>query len=293
MIEILNLQHAFDRHNIEQIKKLSYNAYLCKQKDGRLVVLKAGDRVTFERNTRTKNILTFLESHPFKNALVPQFVGMSVREDENQYIITTFQEASEPQWSEFDGNEKLGGKLISLEYVDSVISAAEDLFACPVSEINFLTPGTNSLDSVSVFVKSLYERGVLKAEAFQEIEKIIESQKDEYFSKNTTISNGDFYPRNLLITDTKKPYLIDWDGAHLTTREQVLMYFWATMFGNLEFQGKILEYCQNRPDWNRERYVVGLLQSVCEDLSTWIDNPKCSEASKAYLNYLNNIQNIF
>lgn len=274
-------------HQLKLIKQISYNAWLCTTSKENVVV-KTGKNVTHERNIRTKYILNFLESQKLNNISVPKFVAHSDKNEKHQYIITTYQEATELPWSEFDNGPHWAGSDISSKYIPHVLDALSGLENINTANINF-TVNSNPFNFVIETIDEMQKNKLITSKTVSKIKKLIQSNANDYFNKNIILSNGDFYPRNLLITTEKKPYIIDWDGAHLTTFEQTAMYFWCSMTGNPKFQKKLLSHYKARLDWNRERYILGAVLAVTEDVSTWMNEPKCSKITQAYSNLLDSI----
>ncbi|MAF80838.1 hypothetical protein CL628_02380 [bacterium] len=70
------------------------------------------------------------------------------------------------------------------------------------------------------------------------------------------------------------------------------MYFWCSMFGNSEFQHKLLEYYRRSLTFDENRFQFGLFMAALEDLRLWLKHEHCSEALAHYISYLNNYQRI-
>ncbi len=277
-------------NGFELVRKLSCNAFLCK-KEALFVVLKLGDRVTFERNSKARLVLEHLKTHPFPSTLTPHFVALS-DEGEIAYMITSYVEAAEVPWSEFNGDDSLGGVQVSLKYVTNVTTALADLRSYDTAGVP-LKIFPDSFEMVLTRVNYFVETNLVSREQCEKITEFIKKNGDNYFSAGIIISNGDFYPRNLLVTSEGQSCLIDWDGAHLAPKEQVAMYFWCSMFGNKGFQKELLNWCQKQHDWSKIRYTLGLFLAATEDLSGWAKNPKCTAAVTAYTGYLNNFEDLF
>ena len=284
------LQPIVSKHNLELIKSISYNAYLCKQGDVQ-VVLKIGKNVTYERSKRTKYILDWLQNQTLKRIVVPAFVAMSDQDDKEQYIITSYQEATELPWSEFDDEPDWGGRDISLKHIEDVLIALADLEKLDSKTID-LHLDKEQFTKAQETLGHLQSKKLITEEVREKVTDFIDKQSGGYFDKNITVSNGDFYPKNLMITPNGRPYLIDWDGAQLNAKEQVMMYFWASMFGNPEFQKQLLDEYKKRDDWDQMRFQLGLILATTEDLGGWMHEPECSKATQKYCDYLKNFDSL-
>ena len=284
-------EQIISQEKLSDCNELNYNAFSCKTKDDKSVVLKIGERVTSRETKKLQSVLQKLQKLDFKNIIIPEFISMSKKDDSEQYIITSFIEAESPPWSEDNGNSNWGGKNINLDYLPFVIRAIEDLENVEYTQLN-LTNDREQVDIAIDTLNQLKDKQLITDDKVDEISRILNKGAKKYYKEQLMLSNGDFYPRNVLEGENNKTVIIDWDGARFTVREHTFMYFWCSMFGNTAFQNKLLNYFMERNDFDKDRFIFGLLMAALEDIRLWLKHKNCSQALVKYISYLESYKTI-
>lgn len=275
-----------DHEELTGCEGLDYNAVVCLSRTNQKVVLKTGDRISEEGIRKTEYMLRRLNKENFSNVLVPSFISRSHEGDLPKYIITTYIEAEQPAWSEHNGDPNLGGKNIELNYLAYVIKVIEDLELVDAKGIE-VKDSKENVKQARELVEVLKRDELITTDTYQSITEILDIGVQKYYdNKNLVLSNGDFYPKNVLKGDNNKAVVIDWDGAVITPKEHMSMYFWCNMFGNEEFQNRLMSYYRGREDYDEERYLFGLILAALEDIQIWVKHEQCSEVLEKYLSYL-------
>lgn len=263
---------------------------LC-EKEHKKYVAKANNKINFYKIAELKRLLTHINNYAFEHTIIPNIVFVSPKGSPIPYYITEYIEGAFLPWSEHD-NEYRWGKNINIGYASKVYKSIVELEKVDIDWFALWEDYKNKYFSINKRLKMFYDKHIISLELVNNIERLFEKYKTNYFN-NIMVSNLDLYFRNLIFAPNGKTAIIDWewpptcDSFGLQCKEELLMYFYVTMFGNKEFQEELLKLYRARNDFEPEKFRIGLVLSCLLDMELWINSVSSKKAFERYLDMIN------
>lgn len=192
-------------------------------------------------------------------------------------------------WNEISPHGN-GGRAMKPKFAEKVVDLVQELSSIDVSSLKiFNLPTFNFVDwknqNFPYISEILVERKIVTKEQIVAASIIFESFKP-FINSNLIFTNGDFYPRNLIQKPDGHVVIVDWEGrqdyvepnlvdqrnALINYPENLIAFFYIHMWGNREFQKKLLTIATERLGLTSEDLQVSILIKSLEQALIWPDD---------------------
>jgi hypothetical protein len=228
------------------LKELGYTVFLkhggrasvCKQKSGsELFLVKVAidkdetDRINKEHaNLKEINRYLMLKKPSLPHTLIPTIIDYQNRPNYTFLVLPYYDSAY--AYSEIQTEIAFyGGHALSLSLIEPLIKVLLDLTKAEFGTLNLehwhLDKANSDYQITSGALWPVFNLSHIK----NELDSLIKTIPDAIFLQKPSLSNGDFYFRNL-ISYQQKTVLVDWESARVTIPEETAAYLWVLTFNN-------------------------------------------------------------
>lgn len=193
------------------------------------------------------------------------------------------------EWSETKPTSG-GGRGLDPNMANKVIDLMADLSLVDVSMFgNFDLPTFRFMDwknqNLPFISEILIERNIVSQDQISKAKSILAS-RHLFENSKPIITNGDFYPRNLIEKSDGKLIIIDWESkqdyaeqdrtdmrtALVNYLENHIAFFFIHMWGNYRFQKSLISGSVKRFNLCAENLQAGILVKSLEQALIWSDD---------------------
>jgi hypothetical protein len=254
------------------------------------------------------NVLPAIEKQklPFRVLQLPKLVTI-VRKSFDQdgslkqqgFIITKYVDGSRfnDRWDEIN-TLSCGGKGIKLDIATRVVALVTDLSLIDTSLLNMFALSTFDFSkwkkqNLPFLSEILTKRKLIDQKYINKVLSIL-SSRGLFENSQMLLTNGDFYPRNLIELPNGKITIVDWEGRqdydfvdqkeNLVQRvvdqrttfvnfvENHIAFFCIHMWGNPDFQRKFIQGASRIFDFTAENLQAAILIKSLEQALIWPDD---------------------
>ncbi len=183
-----------------------------------------------------------------------------------------------------------GGRGIQSEFANKVVDLVEDLSLVKYSSLAEFDLSTFDFEkwkskNLPFISEILIKRGLITQDYIDKASSIL-SSTSLFVSSRMIITNGDFYPRNLIERPNGKIVVIDWEGrkdydidglvdqrnAFFNYIENHVAFFLIHMWGNDSFQRNLMKNATQRFGLIAENMQAAILIKSLEQSVIWPDD---------------------
>ena len=278
-------------HNIEVGK------VICENTDGELFLVK------YTSNTEEimlAKVLPAIEKQdlPFQVLQFPKLAFVVRKNDKDLIFIKQIEGSNfNDKWDEAS-NFGYGGKGIKPDFTARVVDLLVDLSLINTSFLETFGLLTFDFDrwkkqNLPFLTEILVKRKLIDQEYIDRAVDIL-SRDDIFKNSRMILTNGDFYPRNLIELPSGKIALVDWEGrqdyafldqeesskqevidqrnAFVNFVENHIAFFYIHMWGNPDFQKKFIHSASQRFNLTEEKLQAAILIKSLEQALIWPDD---------------------
>ncbi len=202
-------------------------------------------------------------------------------------------------------NEKTGGILLGLDLSVEIPEILRELSTIAIGTVldnkklqnisRFTFNTEEYLPEFDSITNRIVSRGLLEKEESDKAREMIIKK----FPSKLMISNGDFYPRNLIRLPDNKLVLIDWETWNTNSpayivdhAENIAAFCFVHMWNNPAWQKNYVNELRKRFDMNKEDFQRAILIKSLEMANFWLkdgreENPLCDSQIVIFRNALN------
>lgn len=275
------------KEKLDYIRRLSGRTLMCKRMEGGFVVMKFATQDKYPEFVRAQKVLEYLNKYEFDHIVFPEMISISEQSEPYSYTILSYAELAIHEWSPVDDAHNWGGKTMTLDYLGAVLDVLADFERIKTTDLGLYVDITQ-LEKVKEQLSVFQNNSRISTEIFSSIKTLFDQHAHMFYSSTPMLTNDRFYPGNVLLTAQGKPYIVDWDGARAQIAEQVKMSMWCGMFGNQAFQQEYLGAQYRRPDFNVQRFQIGLILAATRYITDWQQLSDHTQAVAKMFEYINN-----
>lgn len=226
----------------------------------------------------------------FKVLQFPELVSVTTKEQQNFLFIkhidgTKFNDT----WDEIS-ILGYGGKGMKVDFANRVVDLVEDLSLIETSVLAKFDLSTFDFEkwksqNLPFLSEILIKRGIITQSHIDEALKIL-STTNLFASSRMILTNGDFYPRNLIELSDGKIAIVDWEGrqdydidglvdqrnSFINYIENHIAFFFIHMWGNFLFQRTLIKEAAQRFGLTVENLQAAILIKSLEQSMIWPDD---------------------
>jgi hypothetical protein len=195
-------------------------------------------------------------------------------------------------WNEMNGGEPLGTELSAemVEVLGDLQKINVDSLLAQHAVGESVRQSSFDLQNWLVSFRERREEGLRMGLTQAEIDKAAELLKSGFMAEHRIISNGDFYPRNL-IKLSDKVVLVDWGhwagyrACFLDYLANVAAFAFVHMWGNGSWQKRFVSHIAEHLEVESDDFRKAVLIKSFEQGCYWVNNPQLVAQVAAQANH--------
>ncbi|MFH1047961.1 MAG: hypothetical protein V1738_06710 [Patescibacteria group bacterium] len=272
--------------DLRVVDAVKWNLLLCVKKENAgnepTHVLKFGtdkrksDSIAYETRI-LREVLPQLNSSEFDRLVLPEVIS-SGESGPLRWVLTQYI-SGQPlihQWSELNFKPNiLGGRGIDEEVAAMSVDVLRDLRMVDIAILpDFVRRFSFSswLNDFRHQSQQLIEMGLMEKSAVDAALSLFGDKNVERY-EGSMFTNGDFYPRNIILLPDGKIAVVDWVGG-IDPWEFVAMHAWLLMWGNAKWQARYMQEIKHHFPVDEQEMQVGLLVRSFDMVWRWKDEPE-------------------
>lgn len=218
-----------------------------------------------------------MDESGFETLVLPEFLG-GKEHDGMRWLLMKYIDGKPlvREWSELTfKDDLLGGKKIDEKVATLAVDVLRDLRMVDTTRLPDFVRGFDFaqwLDSFKVRSGELVEAGLLERSGIEAALKIFTGHDPERYL-GSVFTNGDFYPRNFIITPDNRVAVVDWVGG-IDPWDFVAMYAWLLMWNNAKWQVRYVTELKKHFRIDGDEMQIGLLVKSFDMVYRWKDQPE-------------------